>query len=142
MTPRDGRFQHTENTLNDDPAISIWAPSESQLNHDLEAAREDTLARLITRVEQIERRLDENGDEGNEKLVVVGKEWSWGGWTVSDILTAVLSICLLIWACAMVTLWAAAYYRASGFPKPGSAGNTRNAGNTGNSGNAGGASKM
>ena len=74
-------------------------------------------------MEQIEQRLDENGDERNEKAVGVGKEWSWGGWKVSDILTAVLMTCLLIWACAMVTLWAAAHYRASGFPKPGSAAN-------------------
>jgi len=143
----DERVPPPDNTTNDDPALSIWAPSESQLNQDLEAAREDTLARLITRVEQIERRLDSHGDgslnAGIEKAILGdGEEWSWGGWKVSNIIWAVIGICLLIWACAMVTLWVAAKYRAAGFPQPGSAGSVGYAGNAGDAGKVGGAERM
>ena len=138
VMPREERLRQSQSTAIEDPAISIWAPSD----HDLEAAREDTLARLIARVEALERRTgDVNASSEKETTgFAEGEEWSCGGWTITHIIWTVIWTCFVIWACAMVTLWAASGYRRAGIPQTiiyGSAGDAGTAGNTGNTVNDG-----
>lgn len=108
----------------DDPAISIWAPSTtaSELGVDLEAAfpsaREDAIARLMERVEALERRIPE-GSEGQEngRLEVESKserEIAGEHWSRMDCCGVVGGVLFLIWICGTVTLAVAARYRAAG----------------------------
>ena len=105
----------------DDPAypISIWAPSTtaSELGVDLEAAREDVVARLSERVEELERRLagGRNGDgdgvdEGQEK-----KKKKNGRWSLLQCCELLGIVLFVLWICATVTLAVAARYKAAGY---------------------------
>jgi hypothetical protein len=93
----------------DDPAISIWAPSTtaSEFGIDLEAAREDAIARLMERVDELERRLA--GGEGEVEKVQRGEQWS-----RMDYLGVIGAVLFVIWICGTVTLAVAVRYRAAG----------------------------
>jgi hypothetical protein len=106
-------------------------------------SHEDTLARLIARVEALERRAGDVHASSEKETTgfAEGGEWCCGGWTITHMMWAVVLTCFGIWACAMVTLWAASGYRRAGIPQTviyGSAGDAGDAGNAGNAGNAGG----
>jgi hypothetical protein len=96
--------------------VSVWAPSTtaSELGVDLEAARKDTVAMLLERVEELERRLERRGGDGSggdeeEKKVRSGEQWSW-----LDYLGVVGAVIFLFWICFTVTFAVAVRYRAAG----------------------------
>jgi hypothetical protein len=109
--------QMAQSLAGDGSAISLWAPSESNLefDRDLEAAKEDAIALLMERVEQLERRVEENGrgEEGLNKSIEKvrgrGEEWS-----RMDYCGLVGLVLFVVWICATVTLAVAARYRAAG----------------------------
>ena len=94
----------------DDPAYSLWAPSTagSELGRDLEAAREDTVARLMERVEELERRLADGGEMELEKAQRAQH------WSRMDYAGMVGAVLFVTWICGLVTLAVAARYRAAG----------------------------
>ena len=82
------------------------------MDRDLEAAREDAIAKLIERVEALERRAERSGEgelsAGTEKALN-GSEWS-----RREYCGVVAVVLVVVWVCGTVTLAVAARYRAAG----------------------------
>ena len=101
--------------------ISIWAPSTtaSELGVDLEAGRDDVVARLVERIEILERRIAD-GTETEEGLEIgrsSEKEMRGGSgehWSRMDYCGLVGAVLFVMWICGIVTLAVAARYRAAG----------------------------
>ena len=91
-------------------AVSLWADSTV----DLEAAREDTVVRLMMRVEELERRLDEGKEGGaraknkDEKVEEYLRSQQWANWSTHDrcVYVGVTLGCtaFVVWLCATITL--------------------------------------
>jgi len=97
------------------PPTSLWGPSSSTQSVDLEAAREDTIARLMDRVEELERRLDSQGKEEEGQGQVRGASVKWTTkqkWEAVGITLAMVLCSAFIMAIPLISVMAK--YRAAG----------------------------